>query len=1068
MKRLPSFSVILVFVVLTIVGAGMIPMLNIQYSPSQKGSAITISYGWSGASAKLVESEVTSKIEGIVSSVPGVKEVSSISKKEGGSVTAILKNKKEMEMVRFDISSMLRQIYSKLPDGVTYPIISGSASGVEMKAIITYTINADLPTQQIEYYTQEHIVKELALIDGVSSVNLSGATPFYNEVSFDPEKMHTYGISIGELTSAVRSAVSDSKIVGSHNQTGILLKNDTDISQLADVPVKTVNGHIIRVSDAASIKYKEKLPSNYYRINGLNTINVTVYPEQFVNTLELCDAVKEKMESMKSGFPDKFSAIISYDSSIELRKELNKVVERTILSVLILLVFVLITSRSWRYLLSIAFSLTANVLIAFIFYVMFDLEIHIFSLAGITVSLGIIIDTSIVMISHYSYYRNRNVFISILAAQLTTIGALAVIFLLPERQKADLSDFAAVIIVNLAISLLISMLLIPALWDELGRKESISFAKMRNARRVVKFNKWYEKYIILIKKYKWATFAVMVLAFGLPFNELPDKVGNEARSTYGAEGAKKQEENNLFEKVYNATLGTDYFKQNLKKPLDKIFGGSIGLFLKYTTGNMYRQVERPSLQISAALPDGCTIGQLNEIVLSMENYLTQFDQIKMFSTRITSYRNARITVEFKEDCERSFPYMLKQEVISKAIDFGGAAWSVTGVDDQNFNNNIASFGGGGERITVTGYNYDNLYRYCMESVNELSKNPRVENAQLADGSGYGWGSISSTSNEYFIEYDPYTLAANNLTLYDAYSALREQLYNQRVGSYYENGAVTAINVASNTHSSFDVWNLSNEYIKMGDDAPAIKFADLGHIEKRSSGIDIYKKNQQYAINISYSFIGTYKLSQRVMNNEIERLNDVVLPLGYSAKSESYSWRKDTGQSILLLGLVIAIIYFVCAILFESLTYPLIIIGLIPLSFVGVWLIFAATGCSFDQGGFASLVFLCGLVVNAGIYLLNEYKIQAVRRCRNIRETSDVFVRGASVSYVRAYVRAYNHKVVPIMLTVLSTLLGLIPFLFDGPDEVFWFAFAIGTIGGLAFSLIALIFFMPAWVRMKKR
>lgn len=129
--------------------------------------------------------------------------------------------------------------------------------------------------------------------------------------------------------------------------------------------------------------------------------------------------------------------------------------------------------------------------------------------------------------------------------------------------------------------------------------------------------------------------------------------------------------------------------------------------------------------------------------------------------------------------------------------------------------------------------------------------------------------------------------------------------------------------------------------------------------------------------------------------------------------------------------------------FESLLLPLAIIGLIPVSFIGCFLIFAATGTAFDQGGFASLVMLAGLVVNAGIYIVQEWRLQAPGR--------------------QSFVKAYNHKIVPTLLTILSTALGLVPFLLDGPDEVFWYAFALGAIGGLLFSLIALVFFLPVWM-----
>lgn len=106
----------------------------------------------------------------------------------------------------------------------------------------------------------------------------------------------------------------------------------------------------------------------------MNTININVYPEKYVNTLELCRQVKSKMSELSAKFPERFSVITSYDSSITLKAELNKIIVRTLLSLIILLLIVFAVSRSWRHLLIISFALTANIFIAFIFYVLFDME----------------------------------------------------------------------------------------------------------------------------------------------------------------------------------------------------------------------------------------------------------------------------------------------------------------------------------------------------------------------------------------------------------------------------------------------------------------------------------------------------------------------------------------------------------------------------------------------------------------------------------------------------------------------------------------------------------------------
>lgn len=136
------------------------------------------------------------------------------------------------------------------------------------------------------------------------------------------------------------------------------------------------------------------------------------------------------------------------------------------------------------------------------------------------------------------------------------------------------------------------------------------------------------------------------------------------------------------------------------------------------------------------------------------------------------------------------------------------------------------------------------------------------------------------------------------------------------------------------------------------------------------------------------------------------------------------------------------------------TQPLIIIILIPISFIGLFLTFAFTKFTFDQGGFAALIMLSGISVNAGIYILNQYNLLKTNYRKQMPQRSELSL----------YIKAYNHKIIPILLTIISTVLGLVPFLTDGRNEVFWFSFAVGTMGGLLFSLIGIVFILPVWGR----
>lgn len=155
---------------------------------------------------------------------------------------------------------------------------------------------------------------------------------------------------------------------------------------------------------------------------------------------------------------------------------------------------------------------------------------------------------------------------------------------------------------------------------------------------------------------------------------------------------------------------------------------------------------------------------------------------------------------------------------------------------------------------------------------------------------------------------------------------------------------------------------------------------------------VCKVNQQYRLCLQYEYIGASNQGNKIQERDLKEIN-AILPMGYTAKSESAYWywdKKDNKQYLLLL-LIIVIIFFTTSILFNSLKQPLAVIFVIPISYIGVFLTFYWFKLNFDQGGFASFVLLCGITVNASIYILNEYnQIRAT-------QTVDVALQGISES-----------------------------------------------------------------------
>jgi multidrug efflux pump subunit AcrB len=1038
--RFSSFSIVIVFVCLCIAGLSLIPLLNIQLNPSRAAARFSVSFQWPEASARVVEQEVTSRLEGLFSSVKGITNISSVSRKGSGSVNLQFKDEVDLNMVRFEVAGLIRQVYQELPEQVSYPQISMSTSGNNAQAVLSYTLNASLSPHYIQQYGEKAILPVLAKVPGVDKVNIYGASPFEWAIEFDVDKARQLGISGDDITSSIQGYFRKGSLgKGMSYQPGYTYLNESSLmfsvqpSDSVDwnnIPVKKAGQRIISLGDIAGIKYKEQEPSSYYRINGLNTINIVIYPEEDVNTIQVGRDIKAAVTSITEDLPAGYNLLLSYDATEYLSKELGKISLRTLFSLVILLAFVLVVSRKFRYLLIILLSIIANLLIACIFYYFIGVELQLYSLAGLTISFGIIIDNSIVMIDHLRHNKDRKVFLAILAATLTTIGALSVIFFLEEQQRLNLVDFAWVIIINLLVSMAVALFFIPALMDKIKlsfRKKKLFY---RRKRRLARFTNVYERIIHFSKRWRWAFFMVFILSFGLPLHWLPDELEGE----------------DWWAKTYNATLSSSWFKEEARPVLEKALGGTLRLFtVDVFENSSYPNPERTTLYVRGKMPDGCTIGQLNEAVRKMENYISRYEEVEMFRTTITSYANSSIAINFKPEHEWSgFPYFLKSELESRAISLGGMDWSVYGVG-QGFSNALHS-GYKNSRIHMEGYNYEQLYRYAQLLRKDLLENPRIKEVEIKGNDSWQ----SEILQEFSLDFDMERLALHDVSQADFYRFLKDKAYRSNLPPVYQDMEAQNVYLSSDSYGDFSKWEFNHEPALIGD--KMLKLEQFGTIKKTKTGNDIHKENQQYKLVVAYDFIGPHQLSTRVRERHVKEMNE-FMPVGYQVRDSSFGgWNRKDKKQYYLIGLIILIIYFICAILLESLLQPLAIIAMIPISFIGLFLTFYLFELNFDQGGFAAFILLCGLSVNANLFIINDFNNYRKRKGKEFK--------------MRAYLKAYNHKIMPVILTIVSTVIGLLPFIWGGQQEVFWFAFAAGSIGGLLFSIVAIPVYLPLFLKLK--
>ncbi len=1061
LERIPTFSLILIMAVLMVVGVSLIPLLHLAYQPSPKqGKRLAISFSWPGASQRVIEQEITSRVEGVVSSIAGVEQISSVSSMGNGHVNVVLKKNANVSAVRFEMAARLKQVAEKLPEGAGQLYLSGGEVGGSLRQgkqhVLSYIINADMDPANIQDYAERNIKPFLMQIDYVREVSVSGAMPLYLDIEYNPRELMNYGLSSEAIVAGLRNFLGKRYIVGDADRVGkdgvreritLLLKTEPLAEDISQTPLTAVNGKLVYLGDVAVFNYKKRQETSFYRINGLNTVNLNIYVDAETNIIKASSELRDKMEEVQENLTDGFYVTLTQDGAKEVREELVKLVKRTSLSLLILFVLVWLVSRDRRYLAVIAVSLLANILIAVIFYYLFSIELNLISLAGVAVSFGIMIDTVIVMVDHYSYYHNRSAFIAVLAALLTTIGSLVIVFFMPDYVKGALNHFSAIIIINLSVALVVALFFVPALIDRSGLDKKMTGKKSGRLRMIARWNRFYETYILFTQKHKWIYFTIFVLAFGLPVHLLPAKWGQ--RDFYYRE--ERQKEPAWYEKLYNNTVGSDFYQSTLRSPLEKIAGGTLRLFSTRQSSRTFSQQERNmKLYITARLTEGDNAVVLNQKVCQMDRFLAKFKEVERFVSRVEG-KNASIEVEFADEYkDGAFPHYLESQVIREALLIGGVDWSTSGVSERGFSNALG-LGHKSHRIGLSGYNYSRLYGYAEMVADKIKNNKRVSDVSIELASQGYYGREDENVSEMYVKYDLEKVAADNLNLRQSYAALAMLMNKENVGVYRSGEKKFEVECHSTERDKFDMWHLLNSHLTV--DNRQISYAHIGEIGKRDVAKRITKNNQEYALEVAFNFMGSYDLSDKFIEQVTKEVN-AMLPVGFRTVNRSYGWYEDSGTQYWLILLIVVIIFFICSILFESLRQPLVIISLIPVSFIGTFLTFYFSGVNFGTGGFASLVLLSGLVVNAAIYIINEY---------NSLSISVLGGNDGKVS-VSLYVKAYNHKIIAVLLTIISTVLGLVPFLIDGPRaEEFWFSFAIGTMGGLSFSVIALVFFMPIFM-----
>jgi multidrug efflux pump subunit AcrB len=987
-----------------------IQFLAVELKPKVESPQITVSFSVAGYSPDMLEQQVTSKLEAAITALPKIKKVSSYTYNGYGHIIVDLNKNAKLGYVQYLIDDLIQNL--ELPQGV-FPYVSLSKKSLdEEQPLLTYRFYGEQSSQEMGYKLNQDLIPHLNSISGVSSAELSSLGRLECRILLNMEKVSSLQLNKDYILSEIKQVFNEEAIASFQTQaeviSAVLSTNKFDLNKVKALTLEVNKDNLVHLDQIADISLQFSDVQRLAHFNGLPSITLAIYRNPTSNSLEIIDQVKRKMSGFN--FAETLQFQIIQDQSVFIKNEFRSIGKRALWSALAVLLVLLLFSRSYREPLILFFSIFVSICASFILFSLFGLSINFLSLAGLALSFGVLVDNSIIFFEHFkqqsslSIEEKRNqLVLPLIASTLTTLIVLLPFIFLTEELKEFYVPFAKAYTFSLISALIISFVFISHFYQHFIEKKVDTHQNFIGESRLKIFLRPYlEKSL----NYPFYFLFIFIWILGLPVYLLSD---------------------NAWQKV-----GLEKYKGEI----NLLFGGTTGLFVNFVNKNEeWNFAEETYLAVSAQMPFGSDISETERIVKNIErNILQEYKNIRIISD--FGHENAYLRVYFERKDE-FLAQIIKSKLIYLASNLGGVRVAVYGFG-RGFNS-----GGGGTastfRLSLKGYNYEQLKHMAADVIEKLSSNSRIANAEFKSTS---W---NSTKEHYYnIRFIDEEIQSYGLTRKELTDQIKLWLSSENPDFIldYQHKKINLRLIFKDGVRT--VQKLLESFIFK--DGQQIQLLKLISLEKKETTDRIVREAQNYKAFVTFDYFGSYSNGKKYLDHFLENYSP---PLSFKIDYERRIFSEEDEMSVSIVFLVAAfLIFLVCSAIFESFRIAWIILFAIPASLAGIFLIYFVSAYNFTLATRIGVVLICGLSVNNAILLTSEIVVQ---------------LKQGIYSLKGAIVNATLIRLRPILMTTLTTIIGLIPLLVtegvSGKD--IWATLSLTIIGGLSSSMILIITIFPS-------
>lgn len=1039
-KYLVSFFYLIVCIV------GLFTWVNIpvENTPELNLPRITVFYSWGNTAPEIVEQEITRKVESAANNLRDVQEVRSITQSGRSRVTITFNKKAPVEFRSLELRELLFSIEQTLPPNVGAAQITRSVPEEleDQQTFIVYTLSGDLPGKALLEYARQSIKTKLLGIEGISDVNLEGVDDPALIIEYDRMALEKYDLSATAITSEILDKLSwrtSGYIDAGNSRFSMILPpdfgNTTDVLNLK-IPLSN-SIRQIRLGDIAEVTVSDYPSKSIRRINGSTALTIRLNKEPGADAMSLAETSLREMDKIKEILPEGMVLRLQFDSTEELREQFDQLANQAIFSALLVFIVVLLFIRKVRAPVVIVGSIFFSVLMSITVLYLLDYTLNVITLAGLTIALGMLIDNAVVVFEQInpklpSSHSERiehirkelpKALVPVLGSTFTTVGIFIPLLFALEELRLFLLPLAIALTITLVSSVIIAFTWIPysLIWLTPNSKSKETEHKKGRRKRVLLSKRFVLKSIIIRNRLRWVFTFLLIATIGIPLFviETPQD----------------------WEETMWPSFTQSYFDN--RDDIDPWIGGLTYRFTKDTYfGNPWRGNDEEVIRVYIRSPQGTPLSEIDKIVKNYEEIAKPYEEAFSYyeaqlSEDFGAYMNFSVKNEYLSEVA---PYYFLGEAMYLAAQTGNVATSVSGFGQSS----STGFGGGSssQRITLTGYAYNELYNLAKEIQRRLEKNRRVREVDINNSSYYSRDDFY----QYNLELDDKKMMASGLD--------RRELLNALVLDINRENSLGKVEFEG--QEMYLIGRSSSERLYEEDLMESMRrgrtsnfdLDSYGTITKEKALTEIRRVDQSYERVVTFNFLGNYRMAQDYTQSMLE---EIPVPVGakirYGYSGFSFGDEEQTKNLWLIAMLSILSVWMIVSALLESWTGPLFVILTIPFSMIGIMLGTLTNDLSFDRGAISGALLCIGVVVNNAILLIHQHKTE----------------QSEGVYGVRGWYKVFRKKMRPILITTTTTVIGLLPMVIYGTDE-FWQNLAIVVIWGLLFSTALLFLFSGLWDR----